>query len=139
MKLFLQKDDGAILEFQEIESASDSADVLLFFCKFVLSASDQKRMEAELSARIGRRCILRSAHITRVAGIRSGAKQSDYRNDSGADRKAPCDPGVGYLPLVFFQVRQHMRIQDYLCALGYFNIRERNHAIPEAFLKFRVI
>ena len=81
MKLFLQKDDGAILEFQEIESASDSSDVLLFFCKFVLSASDQKRMEAELSARIGRRCILLSAHITRVAGIRSGAKQSDYRND----------------------------------------------------------
>lgn len=77
MKLFLQKDDGAILEFQEIESASDSSDVLLFFCKFVLSASDQKRMEAELSARIGRRCILLSAHITRVAGIRFGGSVSD--------------------------------------------------------------
>ena len=81
MKLFLQKDDGAILELREIESVSDSSDVLLFFCKFFLSASDQKRMETELSARIGRRCILLSAHITRVAGIRSGAKQSDYRND----------------------------------------------------------
>lgn len=76
MKLLLQKDDGTVLELREIESVPDSSDVLLFFCKFVLSASDQKRMEAELSERIGRRCILLSAHITRVAGIRSGAKQS---------------------------------------------------------------
>ena len=85
MKLLLQQDDGTTLELREIERIPDSSDTLLFFYELYLSKSDRERLEYDLSKRTGHPCIVLPPHVTRVVGIRSGAKQCDHGDNERTD------------------------------------------------------
>lgn len=69
MKLFLEDDNGAKVEVQEIEGVGDASNTLIVLCSVHLKPNDAKRIEAQISELTGKRCITLPPFIEKIVGV----------------------------------------------------------------------
>ena len=67
-RLLLEKDDGALVEIKEIDSISESANVLIFMCSVYMKKEDKKLTQDTLSELTGKQCVILGPEFAKVIG-----------------------------------------------------------------------
>lgn len=75
MKVLVELENGKTVEFRNIRGIDANDTGLLMITNRYLSNADRARLEQELTASIGRRCIILPPFITNVLGVTSGSEQ----------------------------------------------------------------
>ena len=69
MKLYLEKNDGTMIELKEVETIGKECDIVLLMLKVRLNLIDQEKIEEIMSEKMGKKCVVLDSMVDRVLGM----------------------------------------------------------------------
>lgn len=69
MKVFIETDEGRMIEAREIESVPEAASALIFTLNMVVKKADLEKLEADLTEKTGKKCVILPVCIDKVVGV----------------------------------------------------------------------
>ncbi|MCD7755513.1 MAG: hypothetical protein LUJ09_04170 [Firmicutes bacterium] len=69
MKIWMEMDNGEKIPVRELEGTSKDTDTLLIQFGFDMHPAAREDMEAELSERIGKKCVILPYRIVKIWGV----------------------------------------------------------------------
>lgn len=72
MRILIETDEGRTVEARAIEGVPPGTDTLVFLGSVAMKKIDLEELEADLSRKTGKRCVILPPYIEKVVGVQRG-------------------------------------------------------------------